>query len=343
MSVAFITNDWHDPIRRIPNGCNYYRCWLPMSVTNAHIGPPSWDPIRGFGIKETATSGIHGYKTVVLKLLMDRWTSRQVELARSLGQRVIVDVDDFYQGLTPANRAWTTSSPDVNKVTNRDHYERVIERADTITVSTPYLHDYYSSRHDDVRLVRNGVNLRQFQPRTQQRKPVIGWVGSTAYRNNDLEQLREWLPEFLAEHDLMFHHAGHSDDAPPIEEVTGVDPYRVTRTPLTPITHYASGLLFDIGLVPLNPIPFNEAKSNIKGLEYAAAGIPFIASDLPEYRLLHESGIGSLARTPDDWVRAATALLERPVRVREAKRQYGPLRDWTIEARAADWQAALTA
>jgi hypothetical protein len=40
-----------------------------------------------------------------------------------------------------------------------------------------------------------------------------------------------------------------------------------------------------VGLVPLTRGPFNEAKSYLKGLEYAAAGIPFIATPTEEYQV----------------------------------------------------------
>lgn len=343
MTAAFITKDFHGTLPNIvPNGCGYYRCYLPSVVTGSHMGLPSWDPIKGFGVKTSHTQGIHGYKTVVLKLLMDRWHPRQVELAKALGQRVIVDIDDYYQGLTPANKAWTDSHPDYNKISNRDLYERVIERADTLTVSTPFLLDYYNDKHNDVRLVRNGVNMRQFQRRDHQRKPVIGWVGAVNYRNNDLEQLREWLPDFLDEHDLKFHHAGHAPDAPPIETITGINPLRVSRSPLVPINRYAHGFVFDIGLVPLNNIPFNHAKSTIKGLEYSAAGIPFVASDLPEYRLIHEQGLGLIANTPDEWRSALTSLLPKGERVKTATRQFSVINQHTIEARAKEWHGVLT-
>lgn len=338
MTDAFLTRDYvGTPTSKVPGGCAYYRCWLPMSVTGAHMGIPAWDPIRGFGIMDTPSTGVFGYKTVSLKLIMDRWAPKQVEIAQSLGQRILVDLDDFYQGLTPANRAYHDSSADNNKIVNRENYEKVIANCDTLTVSTPFLLDYYKDKHPDVRMIRNGVNKNQFPYRQQGIRPVIGWAGATDWRNNDLEQLSEWLPEFLEEHDLMFHHAGHTDVAAKIEDITGINPHRVTRSPLVPITHYAAGLQFDIGLVPLNDIPFNHAKSNIKGLEYAATGIPFIATGIGEYRVLHESGIGNIAMTTDDWVNHATRLLDIKQRKQEAKRQYALLKDWTIEARAQEW------
>lgn len=343
MSVGFISSDFGVSPTGVltPGGCGYYRCILPMLVCGqrAHAGRIAWDPIRGFGIRDTDTTGVFGFSTIMLKLIMDRWTPKQIELAKNLGQRIIVDVDDYFEGLTPANKAYDVTHPELNKRTNRDNYERVIAAADIITVSTPFLRDRYNSEHGNVIMVRNGVNVSQFPKRSQNTKPVIGWTGATSYRNNDLEQLREWLPDFLEEHDLMFHHAGHSDDAPSFVDVTGVNPNRVRTTPILPIHDYPSGFQFDIGIVPLNDIPFNVAKSNIKGLEYAASGIPFVASDLPEYRLLHEDGIGHIARTSKDWVQQMTYLLDYKTRKIEGAR----IRDaasqrWSIEARAGEWR-----
>jgi hypothetical protein len=300
--------------------------------------------MRGYGVMENNNIGMFGFDTVVLKLIMDRGTAQMMRLARNnVGQRFIIDIDDYYKGLTPANKAYALSHADTNKKANRAFYEEAIAEADTIVVSTPFLLEHHSETHPDVRMVRNGVNPNMFDPVIQNTKPVIGWTGSTNFRNNDLEQLREWLPDFLEEHDLMVHHAGHTDDSPSFDAVTGVNPNRLLTTPLVPITHYAQGFRFDIGLVPLNDIEFNHAKSNIKGLEYAAAGIPFIATDVPEYRLLHETGVGRIARTADDWRHNAEDLLSLHTRRLEAKRiRQIVLRDWSIDARKQEWRNALT-
>lgn len=348
MKTAFLTRDLHGQPPS-PGGCAFYRCYLPMHALHNHghrvsMGYPVYDPIRGYGVKERDGIGVFGYDTIMLKLIMDKSAATQMRLAKNNArQRFLVDVDDYYQGLTPANKAYTLSHPEQNPHANRSHYEDVIATADTLTVSTPFLLDYYRDKHPDVRLVRNGVNPDMFTARIHETRPRLGWVGHTDYRNNDLEQLRDWLPAFLEEHDLMVHHAGATHDSPPFHVVAGVNPDRVTTSPMVPISRYPEGFQFDIGLVPLSDIPFNHAKSNIKGLEYAAAGIPFIASDLPEYRLLHEQGIGLIASSPDDWRTGAEFLLTKAVRLHEARRIRADVRrDWSIEARAADWVAAFT-
>lgn len=345
MTTGFLTRDFTSINPPVPAGCAYYRCYLPMSVMgdNSLMGPPAWDPYRGFGVAENQTQGIFGFSSIMLKLIMDRSTPKQIELAKNLRQRIIVDIDDYYPGLTPANRAYHQTHPENNKMVNRDNYQRVIDAADTLTVSTPFLLEHHSATHPDVRLVRNGVNPFQFTPvKIYDRKPILGWTGSTAYRNNDLEQLQEWLPDFLEEHDLTFHHAGHSPDNPSFAEVAGVNPLRVTTSPIVPIPEYASGFRFDIGIVPLNDIPFNHAKSNIKGLEYASAGIPFIASDVPEYRFLHESGAGRIAQTPSDWVSHILTFMDHRVRQHEANVAREIVHTfWSIEQRAEEWRAVF--
>lgn len=347
VNVAFLTRDWTvpPPFNAIPGGCAYYRCYLPMVVSglNAQMGLPFFDAVHGYGIVEKNHVAAYGFDTVLLKLIMDRQTPHQIRLAQqNKGQRIGIDIDDYFDGLTPANRAYQLTNPDSNKRSNRDHYRDAIQQADFITVSTPFLKDYYSQQRDNVHMIRNGVNTHQFQPRIHKPgKPIIGWAGSTAFRNNDLEQLREWLPDLLEKHDLTFHHAGAGDL--PIHEIIGIPESRLTTSPLCPIDKYPSALKFDIGLVPLNDIPFNHAKSNIKGLEYAAAGIPFIASDLPEYRLLHETGAGTLASTPQQWTMAVERLLDHRERKRDAYRaRMAVLQGWTIERRASEWNSLLT-
>jgi hypothetical protein len=141
----------------------------------------------------------------------------------------------------------------------------------------------------------------------------------------------------------MFHHAGHDPEAPSFADITGINPNRLTTSPIVTIAKYADGLKFDIGIVPLNDIPFNYAKSNIKGLEYVASGIPFIASDLPEYRILHEDGAGRIATTPEEWEGNMQELLSYRVRKQEAARSYEVVAaSWIMESRAEEWAKVLT-
>lgn len=77
---------------------------------------------------------------------------------------------------------------------------------------------------------------------------------------------------------------------------------------------------FDIGIVPLNDIPFNRAKSFIKGLEYAAAGIPFVASNLPEYKYLADAGVGRVASLREEWEHHLDSFMNVAKREEESRK-----------------------
>lgn len=339
--VGFCSEDYAGVGTLVPGGCTYYRCLLPANTVGGSsvVGKIAFTPAAGFGVRTSGTVATFGFDQVVFKMIMHKQIPAQMRLAQALGQRIIVDIDDHFDGLHDANRAKALTDPAKNRGYNRDHLRAIIEQADVVTVSTPFLVDYYTDLAKDVRLIRNGINPNQFTPiKHTDRKPVIGWAGATSWRSNDLEHLRSWLPGFLEEHDLEFLHSGHEPDDPAFHDLTGVPVERMLHMRMQPIHRYADMLAFDIGIVPLSDIDFNRAKSCIKGLEYAASGIPFVADALPEYVRLADMGVGRVARTPDDWTRHMTELLDWKTRKREAARQEALVqRDHTILNTAHQW------
>lgn len=344
MRTAWLSNDYHllDGVL-MPGGCTFYRQMLPANVTpGAAVGRPAWTGEHGFGVRR-GDRAVFGFDVALLKQLMQRQSPHQVKAAQALGQHVVVDVDDFYAGLGPDNKAWASLDPARNKGQSTDLHEQVVMLADTVTVSTQFLLDHYRERRDRVFLVRNGISPKQFMPRKHKPgKPVLGWVGATGWRANDITPLAEWLPGWLVEHDVMFLHAGHVEGDPDFAQLAGVPEDRMIRLPLAPVATYGGLFQMDIGMVPLAGTDFNEAKSCLKGLEYAASNIPFVATPTGEYARLGEQGVGRLAVTPGEWRQHLTELLVFDVRRREAQRQRRlVLAEHTISSRAAEWAAVL--
>lgn len=345
MRMAFISEDFIPAHGKLyPGGCTYYREMLPRNAAGqgSKFGPPAWSGEVGFGVQISKTQAQFGFDTVMMKMMFSRWTPDQMRAAQQLGQRLIVDVDDHYDGLHDDNRAKETTDPEVNKIKNRDYHREVISLADVVTVTTPFLYEYYKPIAKRVVMIRNGINPNQFLPNKQlNRKPVIGWIGSMGWRSGDIETTREWLPDFLAQHDLMFYHGGHMEGVKSFSEASGVPDERIaTLNAVSLSTYHGLFGLLDIGLVPLTDIDFNEAKSTVKGLEYAASNIPFVASALPEYRLLANQGVGRVSVSPDDWVRHLTELLDWKTRKKEAAVQrQRVLEHHTIVQRAHEWKS----
>jgi glycosyltransferase involved in cell wall biosynthesis len=93
----------------------------------------------------------------------------------------------------------------------------------------------------------------------------------------------------------------------------------------------------DIGIVPLNDVPFNHAKSYIKCLEYAAAGVPFIASNTPEYSFLSEHGVGRVAGSADEWEHHVDELTDPKKRREEVQKNLENLTKFSMSRTGEDW------
>jgi glycosyltransferase involved in cell wall biosynthesis len=247
------------------------------------------------------------------------------------------------EALEPTNMAYKTTSPEANPNNNRDHYNKIIEQADALIMSTPFLKEYYQKKYPDkpIFVVRNSIDIDRWHMRKDKSGnfPTVGWVGATPWRSGDLETLNPFFGEYLTKNNLRFHHSGSIINAPSVLQQIGIEEKSYTSEPMKPIMKYPE--LFrkmDIGIVPLRDVEFNHAKSFIKGMEYTAAGIPWIAGWSPEYEYITSHGIGRLAKTPDDWLSHLDELKNPKVRNIERQKNRQLLKELhSTEVRAKEW------
>ncbi len=353
-TVSFLTYDWAfgtDPLE--PNGCAWYRCYLPMKELENHgwttgIGFPGYNEKHGFGLLIPDEKAIHGWDIIVFKLIMLKSVSEKVDEARSMGQKIVVDIDDWFEGLEKTNMAYSMTDPEKNPDNNREHYMKIIDSADAIITSTPFLYDFYKNEKGvkNIFLVRNGIDI----DRWKQRKdfaggmPTLGWVGATPWRSKDLESIAPFFGSYIEKSRLSFHHAGNIVNAPMAKKQLGIPKsVKTSYEPMQPISRYPSMFRkIDIGLVPLSNVKFNHAKSTIKGLEYAAAGVPFVASHSPEYKLLEDQGIGRVANTPQEWIGHLSELEDPKVRKDDIERNYENIHKYqTMKVRGSEWNEVM--
>ena len=106
--------------------------------------------------------------------------------------------------------------------------------------------------------------------------------------------------------------------------------------PIDRLTHRLAD--FDLGLVPLADIPFNQGRSNVKAREYAAAGVPWLASPVGSYVHLGAEEGGRLVED-DEWFEALDALTRsRRERSKQAKRAKAWAKQETIWNMAGVWE-----
>ncbi|MDO8213034.1 hypothetical protein [Conexibacter sp. CPCC 206217] len=97
----------------------------------------------------------------------------------------------------------------------------------------------------------------------------------------------------------------------------------------------------DLGIAPLADTPFGRARSNVKVREYAAAGVPWLASDLGPYAGLGKDQGGQLVGD-DEWFAAIDQLVNSPRahrKQRERARRWGTAE--TISSMCHIWEEAF--
>ena len=327
MKVGFATTDWSQTVtdengHPVMGGAGWarlgqYKDLLPY-VTDIGV---LVHQNKLFGVKDWDGEMHFDHDIVVMQRAMFEDIPDKIRIAQANGQIIVNDIDDWYWGLSTSNGAYAASHPKVNPKENVNHYKRVLAASDYVTVSTPYLADRISSWVPcPIRIIPNFVDTKKFTPRVQTETdvPIVGWVGSTGHRSGDLEILAGLLLPLVESGKICLHHSGAVSFHPQFAEMVKVPTDYVSTLPMASPTDYPSLFQFDIGLVPLSDKPFNQAKSAIKGLEYAAAGIPFIASPTIEYENLSKDGIGNIAKKIRSWTGLIESLRDPQYRKEQA-------------------------
>lgn len=309
MKIGFASGDWSLSVfdengHPVWGGAGWvrlgqYQKLLPHDVVVGSLshrggifGVRTWDEVMHFDCD-----------IIVMQRIMFKDVADKLPAALASGQIIVNDLDDWYWGLSPANGAWKASHPKYNQTENREHYRSVLARSSAVTVSTQYLAERLTWVKAPITVLKNTVDVSRFTQRLHvDTIPTVGWVGSTMHRSGDIEQLSGVLGPLVRSGQIKLHHSGHVDGATFFADMIKVDRSAVSTTPLVAPSEYPNSFVFDIGLVPLADVPFNHAKSWIKGIEYAAAGVPFISSRLPEYQELKSKyEIGLLAKNGAQW------------------------------------------
>jgi glycosyltransferase involved in cell wall biosynthesis len=240
-----------------------------------------------------------------------------INMLHARGIKVVVELDDDFHAAQTANLAFMLNHPRTNAAQNWHHLGNCVRKADLVTVSTPALAQRYGS-HGRVVMLRNCVDDDYLEFHSKGDGRTVGWAGSTINHPTDLQATRGGVAMALDDHpDWRFMCVGGAKYVDAVQE--GLELKKPPdATPLRPLDlHPLVVSMIDVGIAPLADLAFNHAKSYLKGLEYAALGIPFVASDMPEYRRLQERyGIGVIAKPKArDWRRRLNVIMDSEDRV----------------------------
>lgn len=321
--------------------CGWYRLRWPAEVLQAE-GHDVTISDRIDAYHDTVTgrmlTPVVDADVVVLQRPLVQAVVEAIPRLQSQGVAVVVEVDDDFHALPKGHGARRGTSVENDPTYNRMWLRKACERADLVTVTTPALAERYGA-HGRVAVLPNLVpasylSVPTHAPRVE--APTVGWTGSVVTHVGDLDVMGGVLPGVLAETGARFvswgvglteQALGVKGRVRPWADLRGAYPRQVAD--------------LDVGLVPLAPSAFTNAKSALKMSEYAALGVPSVISPSPDNLRMHAEGIGLLARTPADWRHHLTALLTSPdLRSSLAARGRDVMARFTYEEHSGDWLAA---
>lgn len=213
---------------------------------------------------------------------------------------------------------------------------RALASCNRLVVSTEPLAKAYGPMCDQVVVLPNRLERSRWQgfnekPRGDGRVRV-GWAGALGHLG-DLEMMAGVVEETAKDIDWIFF--GMCPDA--------LRPFVKEFHDWVPIPEYPAKLAslgLDLGVAPLEFNPFNEAKSNLRLLEYGVLGIPVICTDIVPYQ-----GAMPVRRVKNrhrDWIKAIREMAaDRAAckREGEALRQ-AVLADWMLDQHIDGWRKA---
>ena len=323
-------------------GCGHYRMRLPGDHSGAVVEYHERAKLRTSNDLKTASVvlrhvDVNGADVAVFQRPMDHRLVPVIEQLKRQGVATVVELDDNLAALDPRHVGYRASHPTVNPLINFDHLRRACKAADLVTVSTSALARAFGG-HGRCVVIPNMVDEALLEINEPFKRAMVGWTGMPATHPGDLAVLGGSIAELLRDYGVSFGTIGDPDET---AKALGMDPLDIVGSGWLDLdAYYRLMAAFAVGVVPLRNSAFNHSKSDLKGLEFAALGVPFVASPLPEYQALASRGVGRLATKPKRWRAQIRELLTGDrTEVIEAGRTY--VREHrTIQGQAWRWLEA---
>ena len=200
--------------------------------------------------------------------------------------------------------------------------------ADAITVSSQALADELKHFNPNVYVIPNYIPATFFKAPKRNAKTkslTIGWAGGSSHIN-DLLLVQPLLKTLNTIPKINLKIIGQD-----FRQFLGI---KASHVGWQTVPKYLRSLYLDVGLCPLLEGRFNACKTPIKAQEYAARGIPIVASKVPPYVDYVEHGVTGLLVEPDEWTDAVLELIGNPsLRYTLASNAYEKERANTLEDR----------
>ncbi|KTB58725.1 glycosyltransferase family 1 protein [Pseudomonas syringae] len=226
---------------------------------------------------------------------------------------VIYHIDDNLLEIPPSLGAVVQQSQGAIEVIQERRY--LLENCDIIYASTRYLAEHLQSLYPQQKIF-SGIyapyiasDIAPVAGPAKETK-IIGYMGSRGHQQ-DLELVVPALTRLMNDRsELRFEVFGTIKMPPGLLGFGDRVKSHAVSKGYTVFLSTLSNLKWDIGLAPLVNDKFNLCKAPTKYVEYTAAGIPVVASDILVYSQVVPKGGALLVK--DNWYAAINSVLMAP-------------------------------
>jgi hypothetical protein len=257
------------------------------------------------------------------------------------GVRTLMEVDDNYLRFVPTLHgrasAWTrTHQQALENGTGYsvEMHRIIVPRMDGIIVSTDVLAEEYAEYNDNVYLCPNSVDPDDWNvERSESDVLRIGYYGSHSHVR-DYPLVKKALKWAMKQPDVEVSTIGFEPPGFRGKIAPWSDGLMEARAKLGHI---------DVGIAPLIENKWANGKSDVKGLEYAMAGVMPILQDAPPYSPWAYQGWEWMPKTEADWMEQIQHIVKNRdlVPTLAASARDYVLRERTIEKNIHYWREAV--
>lgn len=242
---------------------------------------------------------------------------------------VVGAMDDLSTAIPPESSVFSQWSRDT-----RSRVREALALCNRLVVSTEPLAEFAKSMVDDIRIVPNRIEWERWKHAKSERrvgdKPRVGWAGAQQHAG-DLALIAEAVRETHKEVDWIFFGLCPDEIRPYVAEEYGwvsFDDYPAKLAAMN----------LDLAVAPLEVNAFNEAKSNLRLLDYGILGWPVICTDVEPYK---NAPVTRVTNTTSAWV---NAIREHVADLDATAKAGDALRDWVhadyiLEEHVDEWLA----
>ena len=220
-----------------------------------------------------------------------------------LGVKYIADYDDaiFHN--------YDQSSNPVIKSILGNKIAKVMKYSSCVIAGNQYLAGYAEQAGArNVKIIPTVIDIERYPAKkysdAEMKKFVVGWIGTKTTFEKHLLPCREWIKKLQDEDpDIHFHIVGIPEDmnlGPNVKYILWTEETEVKEI-----------LKMDAGIMPLQDSLWERGKCAYKLIQYAACGVPGVASDVGMNREVCVDGkTGYLVYSDTDWIKRISELKE---------------------------------